>query len=139
MRYYLQVEGFTTSEGAYELRMSSCASPPPSPAPPPAPPSPSPGACTLQGALDVNGTLSCANGGFVTGSTVGVPSRFGSLSGDHFYKIIGTGLPMTFDTCGSNFDTFLRLVNGCHPALASWSRSTMMAAPPSEAFMASRD
>ena len=85
---------------------ASPSAPPPSPAPsPPSPPSsPSPPALPP---LDV-GRLSCDSE--VSGSTVGEPSLGGEPAGDaSFLFCVTSPGRFTFDSCGSDYDTWLRV------------------------------
>jgi hypothetical protein len=82
--------------------------PPPSPPPPPAPPSPPP----LPAAPPLT-ELAC--GSTVTGSTVGMPNIFGQGghgAGDAPYHFCSSVEGYyTFSTCGSSFDTWLRVMS----------------------------
>ena len=54
-----------------------------------------------------NAPLAC--GDAATGSTVGAPSSFGNGAGDalYFFSLSADVASVTFDSCGSSFDTYL--------------------------------
>ena len=58
------------------------------------------------------GAAAC--GGTLTGSTLGAPSLIGNDAGEAYYAFeVAPAQPLsdvTFDSCGSNFDTYLWLV-----------------------------
>ena len=88
--------------------------PPPSPMPPgrhhsrsPPPPSPHPPAASPP-PITFGPPLSC--GGTVTGSTAGLPSVIGNSGGDALFRFCtSVAGPYTFSSCGSSFDTYVRI------------------------------
>lgn len=58
----------------------------------------------------IEGSISC--GDAITGDTTNATNVGGTRSNDHFYSFTGSdGSSVAFDTCGSSYDTWLRVVN----------------------------
>ena len=89
--------------------------PPPSPSPPPrhhhsrtSPPPPSPRPPLPAPPPYVVHDLPC--GGTLTGSTIGKPSVIGSSAGEALFRVCtSVAGEYTFSSCGSTFDTYLRI------------------------------
>lgn len=83
--YVLVVEGFSSSEGEYNVVMN----------------------CADGGFLD--GDIAC--GQTVTGTTVAAGSHVGNGASDHIYHFTTTSGEnvLQFDACASAFDTYLRV------------------------------
>ena len=94
--YVLVVEGFADSQGAYQVTMS-CSD-------------------ETQGFLD--GTLEC--GTAVSGTTVTAGNHLGNGAADHIYEFqVDTDGTYEFDSCCSQFDTWLRIFRGTEADIAS--------------------
>ena len=88
--YVLVVEGFSSGEGDYSVTMN----------------------CPVEDAF-LDGTLQC--GQSVAGSTVGAGSNLGNGGSEHIYQFTLTDVPaegtsVQFNSCGSHYDTFLRIL-----------------------------
>lgn len=79
-------------------------SPPPHPPPPPqTPPPPSPSPLPRVGSITACGET-------VSGNTVGAANQLRNPSGEHIYNFtVRTAGTFIFDSCGSGFDTYLRV------------------------------
>lgn len=96
--YALVIEGFSSAEGEYQVTMN----------------------CITSDGGDsfLDGNIAC--GETVTGSTVSAGSHIGNGASDHVYEFALNPQPqeqvVQFDSCGSQFDTYLRVtqntVNG---------------------------
>ena len=94
--YVLVVEGYSASEGVYTIDMN----------------------CASESAGFLDGSLTC--GVPITGTTVSAGSHLGNGAGDHIYDFTVTQAgSYTFDSCCSQFDTWLRVFRGTEDDLAS--------------------
>jgi hypothetical protein len=93
--YVLVVEGFNTETGAYSVTMN----------------------CPDAGVF-LDGHIEC--GDTVSGNTVGAGSHVGNGASDHVYSfsVTPTVLGVTFDSCASEYDTYLRVLRGTEDTLA---------------------
>ena len=93
--YVLVVEGFNTDTGAYSVTMN----------------------CPDAGVF-LDGHIEC--GDTVSGNTVGAGSHVGNGASDHVYSfsITSSMLGVTFDSCASEYDTYLRVLRGTQDTLA---------------------
>ena len=87
--YVLIIEGYADQEGTYSVMMN----------------------CLETGEF-LDGNVAC--GETVTGTTVGAGSHIGNGASDHVYDfhIDDDVRGVTFDSCGSEFDTYLRVLRG---------------------------
>eukprot|EP00300_Choanocystis_sp_HF-7_P033195 c45493_g1_i1.p1 GENE.c45493_g1_i1~~c45493_g1_i1.p1 ORF type:complete len:538 (+),score=105.38 c45493_g1_i1:85-1614(+) len=105
--YVAVVDGFSSSTGNYQLSLT-CVSPSPSPTPAPAP----------------QAAIAC--GSVVSGSTRNAPNTVGNPAGDvSFNLVVGSvATSVTLSTCGSNFDTFLRVFDQSNTQISANDDST---------------
>jgi hypothetical protein len=86
--YVLVIEGYEADEGDYSVEM-------------------------VCGDMDdgmFDGAIAC--GETVTGSTAGAPNLVGNAAGDRLYSfVMAAEGAVQFDSCDSNFDTFLRIIS----------------------------
>lgn len=119
--YILVIEGYANSEGQFSMTMggSACGGEPqtqsPTPSPSPAN-TPEPETTTLPAATTTTGSsgivvgrITC--GATVAGSTVDGTNLHGNAAADKAYSFaVGpNGASYTFSTCGSGYDTFVRV------------------------------
>ena len=94
--YVLIIEGFSSEEGEFSITMN----------------------CPTNGVF-LDGAIAC--GQSVAGSTVGAGSHVGNGASDHVYSftVAADVEGVTFDSCGSEFDTYLRVLQGSDLAAIS--------------------
>ena len=64
------------------------------------------------------GVVNC--GTTITGDTSGAPSQCGNLSPEYAFSfIVGSTNELTFDSCSSDYDTYLRVYNSSGDLVAS--------------------
>ena len=88
--YYVMIEGFGQNSGAYQLTMT----------------------CQIDKSIPnyIEGTIACDQ--TVTGNNQNGVNRYENPSPEHFYEYtLVTPQTVTFDACGSDFDTYIAIYN----------------------------
>jgi hypothetical protein len=114
--YYVVVEGYSQKDaGQTRIEMLCTKSTTTAPSPPP---------LTLEQELAIAPTLTC--GGSLQGTTVGGPRLYGAQAPEAYFSIqLAMTTYVIVDSCGSSFDTTLRLINALDGEELQWNDDSL--------------